>query len=918
MTTPPPTAATHASPTSSPPPVPTTSRSPPPPSSPPSAITSSTSAPATSSSPSPPTPPKATAPSPARSTSTPRSAAISPSPSTPATRRASPVPATITIPAGITSVPLPLSLIDDALLNGPETITVSATSATAGNYAAQITLHDNETAALAITFPSTAKESDGSITGTVTASAPPTTDIGIKLASSNTGKVTVPATVTLKAGTTAAIFSATLLDNHIIDGTVLAAITASVDNWTSGSANISIQDVDNTITLALPTSGWEGQSFANGTITLGGTLTTPLVINLSSNKSSEISLPATVTIPAGQISATFSFSLLQDGLKAGIQNVTVTAAATGLSNGTANISVHDATLDHIAFEAITGNKTAGTTFAITHRAFNVANETIITYAGSATLTATGAGNLSIPVSPASFPFTAGIAATNANITIANPAVTLSATSGGANATSAAFAVQPGAVSSFTWGNITSPQIAGLPFQETLTAKDVFGNPATNYNGSASLTGIVGTVTSQTMLGNLTFTNSNNSGTFTVGYAFTPSSNMQVTAVRTYFGSKVSFWTDTGTLLASQAVTSTPTAWTETSLATSITLLAGTTYRITVYTAGLLYYWRNVAPTNPPFASLGQTYEVAGDVFPTSTDTGQYWLVDLRANVGSGASIPVTPATAAFSNGIWTGNITVNQAAAAMHLHVDDGLAHTADSSNFDVIQRTLTFSLPSDVRENNGAAFGQLSVSPTPTADLTLTLSSSDAARLGVPATLTIPAGQNVVAFPLSIIDNSLLDGPESITLTASTPGYANASGTIKFHDNETATLSLAVPTSVNEGISSYTANISVSAPPARDIVVALTSSNPLASPSPPPSPFLLARPSPVSPSIPSTTPSSTATSSSPLAPPSITGPATSPPPSSSTTTTPSPSPSPPPDGKVSPSPTALSPSAVPSPRISP
>ena len=393
-------------------------------------------------------------------------------------------------------------------------------------------------------------------------------------------------------------------------------------------------------------------------------------MSLSSNNSSEISLPATVTIPFGQSSATFSFSLLQDGLKAGTQNVTVTATAAGLSNSTANISVHDATLDHIAFDALTGNKTAGTTFPVTLRAFNVANETIITYAANATLAATGAGNISIPVSPTSLAFSTGIATANANITIANPAVTLTATSGGATASSATFAVQAGAVASFTWGNVTSPQSLGIPFPESLTAKDAYNNTVTNYNGSANLTGLVGTFTSQTMLGNTTYAISS-SGNFTDGYSFTPNTAIQVTAVRSYYGTKVSIWTSSGTLLVSQAVTSPGGVWTETSLSTPLTLSAGVTYVIGLYSGGQTWYFNNTPPVNPSFATIGPSYNFAGDGFP-NVGNSAYWPVDIRANIGSGTSVPISPASAIFSNGTSTGNITINQPATAMHLHVDDG------------------------------------------------------------------------------------------------------------------------------------------------------------------------------------------------------------------------------------------------------
>src|SRR5205814_9402944 len=140
-----------------------------------------------------------------------------------------------------------------------------------------------------------------------------------------------------------------------------------------------------------------------------------------------------------------------------------------------------------------------------------------------------------------------------------------------------------------------------------------------------------------------------------------------------------------TLLGSQNVSGTPTQSTETPMSTPLTLQAGTTYRITVYTNSQIYYWRSTAWPNPTFATLGQTYEIGGDAFPTNADTGQYWLVDLRGNVGTFAPVTISPTSATFTNGVWTGNINVSQGAAGMHLHAADASSHVGDSNNFDVI-----------------------------------------------------------------------------------------------------------------------------------------------------------------------------------------------------------------------------------------
>ena len=732
------------------------------------------------------------------------------------------VPTTITLPAGQTSVSIPLSVIDDALLNGPETVSIVANAPGYFSGSGSVNVHDNETAVLSVSLPTAAREGDGAIAGTITSSAAPTRDIVVQLASNNLSKLSVPATVILKAGQTSVSFTATVADNAVIDGTQNASVTAAIENWTSGNATVAVADNDNFITLTLPASGWEGQT-ANGTITLGGTSASNLTITLVSGNSTELSVPLTVTVPAGQTSATFSFNFLQDGVKAGTQTVTISATATGLTGANGTIAVHDSTLDHLAFDAIVGGKTAGTPFAVTLRALNIANETIVTYAGVGTLSATGTGGASEPVAPASFAFTAGIWSGTANLTVADPTVTLHAVSSSLSAASTTFAVQAGAVASFTWSNVTSPQIATLPFSETVTAKDAYNNVATGYNGTVALTGLAGTAVSQTILNGLSY-DSIFVGTITAGYAFTPSQTVQITAVRSFWGSKVSIWNNLGTLLASQAVTATGGSWTETPLTTPITLIAGTTYVVGAYGVSTNCYHNNTIPTFS-WGVINGDYSNVGDGFPNSTNVYTY-LVDLKASVGSFTSFPVTPTTATFSNGTWTGNITVGQGATGMHLHADDGSGHTGDSGNFDVIQRTLSFSLPSDVRENDGSALGQISVSPAPASDLVLTLTSGDASRLGVPTTVTLPAGQTSALFPLTILDNTLLDGLEAISITAGAPGYSTATGSVKLHDNESSTLSVIAPLSATEGVGTVVGTVTSSAAPTRDIVVQLSSDN--------------------------------------------------------------------------------------------
>ena len=85
------------------------------------------------------------------------------------------VPATITIPAGQTSAKVPITIIDDGLLDGPEQVTFTAAASGYTSVTAPMNVHDYHTAVLTLTVPATANEAAGVLVGagTVTSSAAP-------------------------------------------------------------------------------------------------------------------------------------------------------------------------------------------------------------------------------------------------------------------------------------------------------------------------------------------------------------------------------------------------------------------------------------------------------------------------------------------------------------------------------------------------------------------------------------------------------------------------------------------------------------------------------------------------------------------------------------------------------------------------
>lgn len=256
------------------------------------------------------------------------------------------VPATVTVLAGQTNAAFNVTVVDDAQWDGTQPATVTASASGYGSGSATTAIHDNETATLSVSLPASATEGQGVLTnaGTVTVSRAPDAALAISLTSNDTTEVVVSPAVTLAAGQLATNVSLVIGDDRRIDGTRPVAITAHVANWTDGSAVIAILDNENTnLTVLVPALANEGDGVLTnaGLVWLSGTLPTNLTVNLSSSDTSEVTVPGSAVIEAGQTNAAFDLTIVDDSIADGAQAATITADAAGFFGATGVVSVAD-------------------------------------------------------------------------------------------------------------------------------------------------------------------------------------------------------------------------------------------------------------------------------------------------------------------------------------------------------------------------------------------------------------------------------------------------------------------------------------------------------------------------------------------------------------------------------------------------
>jgi hypothetical protein len=121
----------------------------------------------------------------------------------------------------------------------------------------------------------------------------------------------------------------------------LSAATQALVGTAVATGTILNDDV-NLLTLSIsPSALSENGGTATATVARNTSTSSPLVVSLLSNDTGEANVPASVTIPAGNVSTTFTVIGVDDALLDGEQNVIISAASAGLGSAQANVTVTD-------------------------------------------------------------------------------------------------------------------------------------------------------------------------------------------------------------------------------------------------------------------------------------------------------------------------------------------------------------------------------------------------------------------------------------------------------------------------------------------------------------------------------------------------------------------------------------------------
>ncbi|MFP2906644.1 Calx-beta domain-containing protein [Pyxidicoccus sp. 3LFB2] len=254
----------------------------------------------------------------------------------------------VTFAAGVNSVNIDVRPLDDAAVEGRETVvlTVSpdATYKLGSTASGTVTLLDNELPVVTVSAPDALASEPGTDTArfTVARTGPTTSALTVRYALSGTAVgtdlVALPDTVTIPAGAASANVVLTAADDALVEGKETVILTLleepAYQVHTSAAATVSLVDDEQPVVTVTASDAEAAEPLNPGafTVTRTGPTQAPLTVLLavSGNATSASDyrpLATSVVIPEGAASVVLAVNPADDALVEGKESVTVTLAA---------------------------------------------------------------------------------------------------------------------------------------------------------------------------------------------------------------------------------------------------------------------------------------------------------------------------------------------------------------------------------------------------------------------------------------------------------------------------------------------------------------------------------------------------------------------------------------------------------------
>ena len=187
----------------------------------------------------------------------------------------------------------------------------------------------------------------------ITRSGDYSSNLAVSLATSVAGQVTIPASVIIPANQSSLLFNLNTVNNAVLEGPRNIDITASATAYSNSVKAITILDdeIPSLTAILNKYSASEGETI---TLTVRRDLVTnaPLTVNLSTNKPSQWTFPASVTIPTNVASADVAINITDDNIPELTGDAMIYASSAGVTTGQVTASIIDNDVPQVSFELL--------------------------------------------------------------------------------------------------------------------------------------------------------------------------------------------------------------------------------------------------------------------------------------------------------------------------------------------------------------------------------------------------------------------------------------------------------------------------------------------------------------------------------------------------------------------------------------
>ena len=258
------------------------------------------------------------------------------------------VPAQVTFLDGQSSATFEVAAVDDSDVDGAQTVTLSAAAADYAGDSAALEVSDDDVPLvlnLAVANASVSEAAGAAATTATVTRSDPRGNLTVALTSDDVSEATLPATVTFLDGQSSETVDIAAVDDPEVDGTQTVTFSAAATGYTGASDTLEVSDDDVPLVLNLAVAN-ASVSEAAGAAATTATVTRSdprgnLTVTLTSDDTSEATVPAQVTFLNGQSSATFEVAAVDDSDVDGAQTVTLSTAAAGYAGDSATLEVTD-------------------------------------------------------------------------------------------------------------------------------------------------------------------------------------------------------------------------------------------------------------------------------------------------------------------------------------------------------------------------------------------------------------------------------------------------------------------------------------------------------------------------------------------------------------------------------------------------